>query len=118
MEATMQRIHLTHDFCRNIQPVRGMKEKILFELSKLPKLYTTEKAEDKSIFKVVKLFYPYGEGTWQVFEYDPKEKLAFGMCDLGFPELGYVSIIELFDTIPNLEMDLWYSKNLKELLEG
>lgn len=45
----------------------------------------------------VKLFTPDGGGTWFLTEYDPKEGLLFGLCDLGlgFPELGYVSLDEL-----------------------
>lgn len=35
--------------------------------------------------------------TWLITEYDEKEGLFFGLCDLGqgFPELGYVSREEL-----------------------
>lgn len=50
----------------------------------------------------LKLFNPCGDATWLITEYDPKERVFFGLCDLGFgsPELGYVSLDEI------LEIDL------------
>ena len=44
---------------------------------------------------VVKLFNPMGIGTWLLTELDPETNIAFGLCDLGYPELGSVSIREL-----------------------
>ncbi|KPQ16705.1 MAG: Protein of unknown function (DUF2958) [Rhodobacteraceae bacterium HLUCCO18] len=47
---------------------------------------------------VVKLFCPWGAGTWLLSELDPEEPdIAFGLCDLGVgcPELGSVSLAEL-----------------------
>lgn len=45
---------------------------------------------------VVKLFNPYGLGTWLLSELDPDDPdIAFGLADLGFPELGSVSMSEL-----------------------
>ena len=45
---------------------------------------------------VVKLFNPAGIGTWLLTELDPEcPDIAFGLCDLGYPELGSVSISEL-----------------------
>lgn len=44
----------------------------------------------------VKLFNPTGTGTWLLTELDPENPdIAFGLCDLGYPELGSVSITEL-----------------------
>ena len=34
-------------------------------------------------------------GTWYLSELNPETNVAFGLCDLGTPELGYVSIDEL-----------------------
>jgi DUF2958 family protein len=51
--------------------------------------YRRERGECEIDFKpVVKLFVPWGGGTWL---------LAFGLCDLGlgFPELGSVSLEEI-----------------------
>ena len=49
----------------------------------------------KTFKAVVKLFNPTGLGTWYLSELDPETNVAFGLCDLGTPELGYVSINEL-----------------------
>ena len=51
---------------------------------------------------VVKLFVCVGgNATWLLSELDPTTNIAFGLCDLGlgFPELGYVSITELEETL-------------------
>ena len=45
---------------------------------------------------VVKLFTPDGPATWLLSELDPRDTdLAFGLCDLGYPELGSVRLSEL-----------------------
>lgn len=46
---------------------------------------------------VVKVFNPYGVGTWLLTELNPENNMLFGLCDLGmgFPELGAVSKEEL-----------------------
>ena len=47
---------------------------------------------------VVKLFCPWGAGTWLLSELDPEDPdVAHGLCDpgLGFPELGGVRLSEL-----------------------
>lgn len=47
---------------------------------------------------VVKLFCPWGGGTWLLSELDAEDPdIAFGLCDLGFgfPELGSVSLSEI-----------------------
>lgn len=45
---------------------------------------------------VVKLFTPDANATWLLTELDPdNDDLAFGLCDLGYPELGWVSLSEL-----------------------
>lgn len=47
---------------------------------------------------VVKLFTPDAGATWLLTEIDPDDDdRAFGLCDLGlgFPELGYVRLMEL-----------------------
>jgi hypothetical protein len=43
----------------------------------------------------LKLFNPVGIGTWYISEYDETTGDMFGLCDLGFPELGYVNFNEL-----------------------
>ncbi len=45
---------------------------------------------------VVKLFNPCGAGTWLVTELDPEdETIAFGLADIGTPEIGSFSLQEL-----------------------
>jgi len=61
----------------------------------LPPLYTNENKKDEDIKVPLKLFNPCGRGTWYITEYNPEEELGFGWCDLGEPELGYVSLAEL-----------------------
>ena len=73
---------------------------------------------------VIKLFNPTGLGTWYASEYDPETKLAFGVADLGFPEMGYTAVHQLEDLkLPfglKIERDLSFKENkysLKECLE-
>lgn len=53
--------------------------------------------ENPEDFKPVVKFFGGGACTWLITEYNPEERLFFGLCDLGmgFPELGYVSRDEL-----------------------
>lgn len=47
---------------------------------------------------VVRLFVPGSGMQWLLSEIMPHEpEIAFGLCDLGCPELGYVSLAELAD---------------------
>ena len=74
----------------------------------------------KDFKAVVKLFNPTGNGTWYLSELDPETNTAFGLCDLGHPELGYVSLDEL-STIKvsmglGIERDRWFTPiSLKEI---
>lgn len=43
---------------------------------------------------VTKLFVPWGAGTFLLTEVD-EDGLAFGLADVGYPELGYISLNEL-----------------------
>lgn len=61
----------------------------------LPRLYATENEEDPIAH--VKIFNPYGIGTWYLTEYDPDTKEAFGLVNLHEVELGYISMQELED---------------------
>jgi len=62
-------------------------------LERLPKLYETD--GEKGDLPAVYLFTPDANATWVLWEYDPVERIAFGMCDLGYPELGSVSVDEI-----------------------
>ena len=61
---------------------------------KLPSLYEQDGKGDEAI-AYAKFFDPCGSWTWYVTEYDPKEKLCFGLVDGLEKELGYFSITEL-----------------------
>lgn len=46
---------------------------------------------------VVKFFFPDGSGTWLLTELNPDDQNdAFGLCDLGVPELGYIGLDALY----------------------
>jgi hypothetical protein len=73
-----------------------MKQKFL-KADQLKQLIKNHKEQDgtKSFKAVVKFFNPSGIGTWFFSEYNPEEKVFFGMCCLQEKELGYVSEQEL-----------------------
>ena len=60
----------------------------------------------------VKLFNPTGIGTWYLSELNPETNMAYGLCDIFEPELGFVSIDELQEMkLPyglGIERDLHY----------
>ena len=59
------------------------------------KLLKNNNIEDQLKLKpVVKFFNPVGTGTWYITSMDEQGD-CFGLCDLGYPELGYVSLKEL-----------------------
>lgn len=74
---------------------------------------------------IVHIFNPYGTGNWWLSDVDDG-RTAFGMCDLGYPELGYVDLDELKDvkiTLSghdfSLEEDAHFEpKNLKDCKES
>lgn len=65
---------------------------------KLHRNHEANAAADGSIdhVPVLKLFTPWGRATWLLSELDPADNdMAFGLCDIAEPELGYVSLSEL-----------------------
>ena len=70
--------------------------------SKIPKLYSQEDNPDPIAW--VKFFNAYGRGTWLITEFDGHDRM-FGLADLGFPELGYISLGELesLEKMPGLQ---------------
>jgi hypothetical protein len=54
---------------------------------------------ERDFMPVCKLFLPWTSGTWLLTEMDPGDGLAFGLADLGYPELGYISIDEIWDVV-------------------
>tara|TARA_E500000305_G_C3944018_1_gene198918 strand:- start:196 stop:492 length:297 start_codon:yes stop_codon:yes gene_type:complete len=69
----------------------------------------------------VKLFNPTGRGTWYLSELDD-DNIAFGLCDLGYPELGYVSLDELKSLkLPlglKIERDLHWDGKVPGIIPG
>ena len=59
---------------------------------KLPPLYANENKAPEQVPVVVKFFNPCGTGTWYITEGNLETGELFGLCDLGEPELGYVSL--------------------------
>ena len=59
----------------------------------IPRLYANESVDDP--IAVLKYFTPDSSWTWYLTEYDPDERLAFGLVIGHEPELGYFSLEEL-----------------------
>lgn len=59
----------------------------------LPRLYATENDEDP--VARLKFFTPDGAWTWYVMEYDPDQRLFFGLVIGHEREFGYFSQLEL-----------------------
>ena len=62
--------------------------------AKLPPLYTNDGKGDEAI-ALVKFFTPDSSWTWYATEYDPNERVFFGLVDGLEKELGYFSLDEL-----------------------
>lgn len=57
----------------------------------------------------VKIFNPFGTGTWYLTEYSPERRVFYGLCSLDCAELGTVSQDELLSVrtmFGGLERDL------------
>ena len=59
----------------------------------IPQLYSSEKVSDPLVH--AKFFTPDGSWTWFVTEFDPAERLCFGLVIGHEAELGYFSLSEL-----------------------
>lgn len=86
--------------------------------AQLPRLYANEgQGEDAIVY--LKLFTPWTDWTWYASEYDPTERISFGVVVGLERELGYFSLAEL-EAIRGpgglrIERDLyWKPKPLKE----
>lgn len=88
------------------------------EVSKtLPPLYSTEQVADPVVF--VKFFTPDSSWTWYCLEYDPAERLCFGLVVGHERELGYFSLDELEEVRGPLELPIerdhyWEPKPLSQ----
>jgi len=98
----------------------GSRMKLLTNeiLAAAPKLYAGEHKRPEDVPVVAKFFNPIGPGTWYMTEYDPEERLAFGLCVIHEPELGYFSLDEL-ESIElqwgmRIERDLYWNGTLAD----
>ena len=87
-----------------------------------PPLYATENRDSKDIKIVAKFFDPCSQWTWYATEYDPIDRLFFGLVRGFETELGYFSLDELEAVKGNLglgiERDLHFGDHtLAEALE-
>jgi hypothetical protein len=64
-------------------------------LKKLPALYANDGKKPENIPVIVKFFTPWSNWTWYATEYNPAEKLFFGLVKGFETELGYFSLNEL-----------------------
>jgi len=84
----------------------------------LPPLYCHE-GQGENAIAVVKFFTPWARWTWYASEYDPDQRLFFGIVVGQERELGYFSLDEL-ETIEgpgglHIERDLyWTPRPLRE----
>mgnify|MGYP000884874300 CR=1 FL=1 len=91
------------------------------EKDELPRLYAQEGDPDPVAW--LHFFSPLGRGDWFITEGQddgPGRFLMFGLCDLGFPEMGYVTLEELEDVmLPGglgIERDLhWTPRRLSQV---
>lgn len=86
--------------------------------AKVPPLYANEGQGDEAIAHV-KLFTPWTNWTWYASEYDPEQRLCFGVVVGHERELGYFSLAELEEIRGpgglRIERDLhWKPRALKE----
>jgi len=94
-------------------------ELLTMELEKsIPALYAQEMIKEKIVY--VKYFTPDSYWTWYVMEYDPLNKIFFGLVEGFVKEFGYFTLEELL-TLRGpmglaIERDLYFEpKPIKEL---
>ncbi len=76
-----------------------------------PKLYQTEETPAEEKIVIAKYFHPFSSWTWYAVEYDPDNRLFFGLVDGGEKEWGYFSLDELESVRVNglpMERDLYF----------
>lgn len=64
-------------------------------LEKMPSLYSTEKQEVEEHLLLLRFYHPLSKWSWYAVEYDPKERLFFGLTDGFEREWGYFSLTEM-----------------------
>ncbi|RUW60653.1 DUF2958 domain-containing protein [Mesorhizobium sp. M7A.F.Ca.US.008.03.1.1] len=80
------------------------------------RLLANGRERDADHVPVVKLFNPLGEGTWLATELDADGDAMFGLADLGCPELGRFSLLEMTSIrLPfgmGIERDIFFATDL------
>jgi hypothetical protein len=59
------------------------------------RLLANGREPDADHVPVVKFFNPLGEGVWLATQLDPDGDMLFGLADLGCPEVGSFSLLEM-----------------------
>jgi len=91
---------------------------------KAPAIGTTGEMDPSDIKVVAKFFFPAGNWTWYMTEYDPEERLCFGFVIGHENELGYWSMDELEEIFVNglrVERDRWFAPGtwtLEQVMKG
>lgn len=88
--------------------------------TRMPALYATEQEPDPTAH--VRFFTPDSNWTWYGFEYDPADKIFFGLVDGFEKEWGYFSLDELTEAhgplgLP-IERDLYFKPTPRSILLG
>lgn len=88
------------------------------ELSKVPGLYSTEKVplSERNVY----FHFFCGNSDWWILEYDPKDRLFFGIAKIFVYEFGYISFDEMRDVkafgVMEVERDLNFEiKKVKDV---
>jgi len=94
-------------------------------LKKLPKIGETAHLDPEDVKVPLKIFNPYGGGTWYITEFNEDEGLAFGYANImgpEFAELGYIDMNELINFRNRMglgfERDVHFSGTLKEVMDS
>ena len=114
--------YLHHAESFEAQAPRGHKMMTAALGKKIPPMDSQEGMGDEAIV-YAHYFNPYGMGEWWILEWDGKDEM-FGYADLGFPELGYISLSELENvSIGSMELPIerdlhWREKTLGEVKQA
>lgn len=86
--------------------------------ARFPALYATEEKDAEEVKIIAKFFDPCSQWTWYATEYDPEDRLFFGLVRGHEVELGYFSLDELESVKGRIERDLHFGDHtLAEALE-
>jgi len=83
-------------------------------LKRLPPLYATENIPTPKKVAVIKFFTPDSSWTWYGIEYDPTERLFFGLVHGIESEMGYFSLDELEEVRGRLGLPIERDRHFKQ----